>query len=388
MKTIGQMQTFLGDGDQHVSADCDPDLRLDCVLAGSKKCLDPQVLLDPLEEQLDLPALAVQVCDQLGFEREVVGQKRDALASLVFGHHAAQRGGIVLAGIENSQHAGLVAHDVRIGSVHWVGVAALEFGVGFGTGDKEGVGLMDHKQTLEIEVTPIEQIVGAGLDVQLIQGVDLVRPAVGDVNERWDRAAQVQQSMQLDGGLVRSKRCPRIHRQTQIDRGGVEGVDRRVQVDRQRVLRIQGSRHRDQVLRKVGVDLPWSGGVRIGQRVARDGFAAQAHVIQPLGLGTKVDLDIAQGLAVGQLRKGHRQELVHAGEVLNLAIASVRSHATAKSAQWQECHELGENKLALVHGGPLRVHAKDHKSWDRSSNRDQTEMPKNQSESLTYDVLM
>jgi hypothetical protein len=66
----------------------------------------------------------------------------------------------------------------------------------------------------------------------------------------------------------------------------------------------------------------------------------------------------------------------------------VRSHATAKSAQWQECHELGENKLALVHGGPLRVHAKDHKSWDRSSNRDQTEMPKNQSESLTYDVLM
>ena len=84
-----------------------------CVLTAfslvPKKCLDPQVLLDPLEEQLDLPALAVQVCDQLGFEREVVGQKRDALASLVFGHHAAQRGGIVLAGIENSQHAGLVA---------------------------------------------------------------------------------------------------------------------------------------------------------------------------------------------------------------------------------------------------------------------------------------
>jgi hypothetical protein len=46
-----------------------------------KKRLDPQVLFDPLEEQLDLPALAAEVCDQLGFEGEVVGQRRDSLAT-------------------------------------------------------------------------------------------------------------------------------------------------------------------------------------------------------------------------------------------------------------------------------------------------------------------
>jgi hypothetical protein len=73
---------------------------------------------------------------------------------------------------------------------------------------------------------------------------------------------------------------------------------------------------------------------------------------------------------------------------LDLVIASVRGHATAKSAQGQERHELRENQLALVHGGPLREDAKDHKSWNRLSNRDQTEMLKNQGESSTYDVLM
>jgi hypothetical protein len=50
----------------------------------------------------------------------------------------------------------------------------------------------------------------------------------------------------------------------------------------------------------------------------------------------------------------------------------VSVHASTESAQGQKRHELRENKLALVHCGPLRANAKDHKSWNRSSNRDQT----------------
>jgi hypothetical protein len=114
----------------------------------------------------------------------------------------------------------------------------------------------------------------------------------------------------------------------------------------------------------------------------------QMHVIQPLGLSTQIDLDVAQRLAVGQLSKGHGQELVRAGEVLNLVIDAVSGHASTESAQGQKRHELRENKLALVHCGPLRANAKDHKSWNRSSNRDQAEMPKNQGKSLTYEALM
>jgi hypothetical protein len=64
----------------------------------------------------------------------------------------------------------------------------------------------------------------------------------------------------------------------------------------------------------------------------------------------------------------------------------VPGHTAAESAQRQKGHELRKNKLALVHRGPLRAVAKDHKSWTRRSNRDQTEMPKNQSESFTYEI--
>jgi len=388
MKTVGQMQTFLSNCDQHVSADRDPDLCFDRVLVGAIKRLDAQVLLDPFEKQFDLPALAVQVCNQLGLESEVVGQKSYSLSSVVLDHHAAQRGGIVFAGIENCQYAGLIAYDVRVGPVHGVGVAPLELGIGLGTGDEEGVGLMNHKQSLEIQVPAIEQVVRARLDVQQVQGVDLVSLAVADVNECGDAAAQVQQGVQFDSRFVRSKRRPGINRKAQVYRRGVEGVDGCIQVDRHRVLGIQGPRHGNQVLRKVGVDLPRSGCIGIGQSVARNGLAAQTHVIQPLGLGTQIDFDVAQRLAVGQLSEGHGQELVHAGEVVDLVIATVSSHASTKSAQWQKRHELRENKLALVHGGPLRDDAKDHKSWNRSSNRDQTKIVKNQDKSLTYEALM
>jgi hypothetical protein len=85
-----------------------------------------------------------------------------------------------------------------------------------------------------------------------------------------------------------------------------------------------------------------------------------------------------------RLGKGHGQELVHAGEILNLVLAAVSGHASTEIAQVQKRHELRENKLALVHCGPLRANAKDHKSWNRSSNRDQTEKLKNQGKSLAY----
>jgi hypothetical protein len=206
--------------------------------------------------------------------------------------------------------------------------------------------------------------------------VDLVRLAVAYVNECGYGAAQIEQGVQFDSCLVRPKRRPRVDRQTQIDRRGIEGVDCGIQIDRQRILCIQRPRRGDQMLGEVGVDLPRSGGVGIGQGVARDGLATQSHVIEPLGLGTQVDFDIAQGFSVGQLGKSHGQKLIHAAEVLDLVIAAVLGDATAKSTHWQKSHELRKNQLALVHGGPLLVCAKDNKSWCRRSNRDQTEKPR------------
>jgi hypothetical protein len=46
--------------------------------------------------------------------------------------------------------------------------------------------------------------------------------------------------------------------------------------------------------------------VRVGQSRARH-FAAEPHVIQLALESTQAGLDIAQALAIGELREGHRQ---------------------------------------------------------------------------------
>ena len=122
---MGQMQAFLGNRDQHISAHRNPNLRLHRVLAGAVESFDPQMLLDPLEEQLYLPALGVQGRDQRRFQDKIVGQKGDPFAHLVFDHYAAQYRRIVLVRVEHRQHARLVADQAGIGSAHRVGSSVV-----------------------------------------------------------------------------------------------------------------------------------------------------------------------------------------------------------------------------------------------------------------------
>ncbi len=59
---------------------------------------------------------------------------------------------------------------------------------------------MNHKQSMETEIPAIEQVTSTALDVQQVQGIDLVHLAVGDVNERGNRAAYALRKNKL--GLV------------------------------------------------------------------------------------------------------------------------------------------------------------------------------------------
>ena len=67
-----EAEPLFHDGHQHVDRHGDPDLGFDGVLGSSIEGLDAQVLLDPLEEQLDLPARFVESDDDEGWQGEVV----------------------------------------------------------------------------------------------------------------------------------------------------------------------------------------------------------------------------------------------------------------------------------------------------------------------------
>ena len=91
-----QGEPLFDDGHEDVDAHSDPDLGLDSVLGGAVEGLDAKVLLDPFEEQFDLPAGLVQFCDGERRQEEVVGEEDEAFARLcVAVDDAAQGIGIV-----------------------------------------------------------------------------------------------------------------------------------------------------------------------------------------------------------------------------------------------------------------------------------------------------
>ena len=132
------MKLLFNDGNQHVGADGRPDLSLHGVLACAEKVLDAQVLLDPLEEEFDLPAVFVESCDGGGRQTGVVGQKDQSLACGGVGKpNAPNMLGIVLDGIEAFERDALIGNHPSV-SIGWGRVDASGPKVVLGAGDKKG----------------------------------------------------------------------------------------------------------------------------------------------------------------------------------------------------------------------------------------------------------
>src|SRR5439155_14894310 len=109
-----QVEFLLDDGDEHVDRNCAPDLSLDGVLGSSEERLDTKMLLDPFEEEFDLPAAFVQLGNDQRGQVEVVGQKDEPLVGLrIAVMNAANRIGIQLRGQRPVEHDGLIAAKTR-----------------------------------------------------------------------------------------------------------------------------------------------------------------------------------------------------------------------------------------------------------------------------------
>jgi hypothetical protein len=74
--------------------------------------------------------------------------------------------------------------------------------------------------------------------------------------------------MEFYRGLGGSERCPRKHREAEIDCCRIQCIDRVVEVKRQRIIRIEPPRNADQMLREVGIDASVAHGVGVGQGIA------------------------------------------------------------------------------------------------------------------------
>ncbi len=115
--------------------------------------------------------------------------------------------------------------------------------------------------------------------------------ATRDMNEGWNIATQIEQSMEFYSGLCGTKQRPWKNGATQIDGRGVECVNRIVEIEPQVFFCIEGSGDLDQ---------------RLGER-------------------------------------------------FDLVVSIVLLHAAAKRMQGKMLYHLGEDNLSYAHDSPLKA---------------------------------
>jgi hypothetical protein len=107
----------------------------------------------------------------------------------------------VLGGIEAVESNGLVADEPCV-AIYRRRVHAPCIEDSLGARDEEAARLIERVEPLIVQVAPIHDVEGAGLDKQQVQHVDVVHLAVGDVDEGGDRPRRSSSVCNFTAALV------------------------------------------------------------------------------------------------------------------------------------------------------------------------------------------
>ena len=340
-KTFGNLMDLFETGHQEVDADRDPDLRLDGVLAGPEERFDAQVLLDPLEEQLDVPAALVERGDGGGREPEMVGQKDEDLAGFqVAEADSSQLGRVELLAAGSFEADNLVTPQTA-GSVDRAGFNDIETEVGFGPHHEVGLCVVQPVQSGEVNVSTIHDIDAPRLGADLIEDVDVMHAPFGDADKHWDRAAQIDHRVHLDGGFGGTKIGPRKQRQAQIDGRRIQGVNHLVDLQVAVIPAVEPTRLANEHLGQGRENPPVPKLVGIGQIGPRH-RPPNAHCVK-VTRAPQACLDVAQPFPKSHLREGHGQELIPPGETPAGPGHRIDLQASIQLFAVNQVHDLGED---------------------------------------------
>ena len=362
-----QAQLLPQDSHQDVNAHGDPHLGFDCVGAVAEKVFDPQVLLDPFEEQLHLPAALVELGDGQRGKIEVIGQEHQDFAVLrVPVTHAPKAVWVVFDTFIESQPDDMIASQPGA-FVHRARLQPVELDALFVSRDIERPGQCESVEALEIHIAAIHHVEGSGLWNEVVQHAHIGHFPLGNRDHRRDGAAQINQRVQFHGGFVGTKTRPGKKAQAQVDCGRIQRVYGLVEFDAHRLLRVKNSGSGDQKLGEIKVDSPVSGTVGVGQRAARDS-RAETHPIELVGSGAQTDFDILQAISKSNLGECHGKKLVPAGEAADHAIAVITLDTAAELLRVDGVEDLRENSAhPLILG--INPAIKSSKNATRNSNR-------------------
>lgn len=338
-------------GHHEVNTNGDPNLGSYGVITGSIEGLDSEILLDPFEEEFDLPTTLINGSDGQGGQREIIREESQTLVRFgIEKGNAAKAVGVIPFALLGVQDYNLIASEAG-GFINNAGITHGESGIGFAAYNEESVSLMDTKKTTEIQVSAIKNVDTSSFKYHAIQEVDIMHRPIGNADEHRDRAGKVDLSVQLDSRFCASKRGPREYCKTKIYGRSIYSVNHFFDVQPVRVITVQMARFPDQDLPDRFIDSPIPEFICVGEIGSGD-FTSNAHCKEMLTVA-QTSLDITQSFAERNLCEAHRKELITGTHATAPPRHRVAFGAALKLFAVECIHNLGEDQASFVHEASL-----------------------------------
>lgn len=76
-----------------------------------------------------------------------------------------------------------------------------------------------------VQIGAVQDVEGSRLQREVVEDSDIVRLSIRHMDKRRERSSQIEKRMDLDNAFAFAELGPREKRETQVDRGGIEGKD-------------------------------------------------------------------------------------------------------------------------------------------------------------------
>ena len=307
-------------GQEQEIAHSHPDLSKDSVFGSTQKRFDFKVLFDPFEEQLHVPACLVDFGNGHGRQLEIISQEfiGDA-ACRVKVTDQPQGFDVFFVGLLACEFNRAVKKQaVFKRDIVLSGNAIVQ--VIFGAGHKEGSGVIDPTEPVEVDIAPVDHIDAVRDEVQKrTSGANIRALPIGHDHKGRDLALKLQLAMEFDRAFGLAELGPGEQFQTQVDGGGIKSAHGILKP--KLMIGSDGLAALQQAVKEFFHDSVIS--LRVGFRQRGTLYSGEPQVVELGLLGPQSGLDVPQAVLAAGLSIEEGGQLIPGGEFFDVSVPKV-----------------------------------------------------------------
>ena len=341
-------EVVLDDGNETICDDGNVYLYPNSIFGFSPEAFDLKMLLNPLEEQFHLPAIFVKQGNVLCTEEEVVRIVRKGTMQVrCIVDNPSDDARVLLPVLLLRKADALVFEHIVFAFKQGLAIDNLVCRLSLLPDNEESTTDMNLIESGEVKVASVKHIAGQSLVCEPIHRVDVMDLCVGNPVEHGNFRGNVNLSVDPDARLCASELCPSEHGHTEVDSGGVDGIEPAMKFEL--LCDTFGLGNGNHVKGKLLKDVMVSERIGLRQHLPVDGLMAKAEMFGLSSMSNRYICELPEASAAHELTEHQNQQVVPMRHRPALGPVVVLGEYTPELPLREELYYLCKNVCTCMH---------------------------------------